>query len=262
MSLGPIAYPITTEDKHKYMSRNFELLQHAAKEELLTSETVAIPPRQVSSSRSLDREPATEEILNLVQRLFFRGGQPCGPRVVSFSGMTRDDRSSWICARAAESLGSQSDTSVCVVDANFWSPRLHTHFGAHNGDGLAAAMTATGPIRSFLEPPSAGKVWLLPTGSGGVNPYTQSERLRARFAELRDEFNYILVSAPSLARETESTLMGQLADGVVLIVEANQTRRESARHAKDHLEAAHVPVLGAVLDQRTFPIPEFLYRKL
>lgn len=244
------------------MSRNFELLQQAAKEELLTSSTVVLPRPQVASSRVPVAEPANEEIMKLVQRLFFRSGQACGPRVVSFSGIARDDRSSWICARAAESLGSQTDTSVCVVDANFWSPQLHTNFAAGNDDGLAAALTSSDPIRSFAMPLSTGNVWLLPAGSSCGNPYTQVERLRARFAELRDEFNYVLINAPPLAREAEATLMGQLGDGIVLIVEANQTRRESARQAKDHLEAAQVPILGAVLDQRTFPIPEFLYRKL
>ena len=87
-------------------------------------------------------------------------------------------------------------------------------------------------------------------------------RYRVRFAELREEFDHILVSAPALARESEATLMGQLADGVVLIVRANQSRRDSIRQAKEQLEAAKVHVLGAVLDQRTFPIPERIYRWL
>ena len=53
------------------------------------------------------------------------------------------------------------------------------------------------------------------------------ERYRERFAELREAFDYILISAPALSRETEATFLGQLADGVVLIVEANHTRRET-----------------------------------
>ena len=92
--------------------------------------------------------------------------------------------------------------------------------------------------------------------------YGQADSCRARFAELREQFHYILVSAPPFTRETESTLMGQLADGIVLIVEANQSRREAVLRIKERLENAQVQLLGAVLDQRTFPIPEFLYRKL
>jgi hypothetical protein len=80
---------------------------------------------------------------------------------------------------------------------------------------------------------------------------------RSRF-ELREQFRYILISAPPITREAESTILGQLADGMVLIVEANQSRREAVLRAKERLENADVRILGAVLDQRTFPIPEFL----
>jgi len=243
------------------MSKSFELLQRVGKDDLFTPEDMPAPPQQGTLSPP-PTQPANEEITKLVQRLFLHGGQAAGPRVVSFSGIVRDDRSSWICARAAESLASPATASVCVVDANFWSPRLHTYFGVGNRTGLVEALTTEGSIRSFATPLSSGSLWLVPSGSGELELYTHMERCRARLAELREEFNYILISAPPLTREIEATLMGQLADGIVLIVEANQTRRESVRQAKEHLETAQVQLLGAVLDQRTFPIPEFLYRKL
>jgi Mrp family chromosome partitioning ATPase len=244
------------------MSKNFELLQRAAKEELLSPTGIPAPLQQATPSPALTQELANEEITKLVQRLFLHGGQAGGPRVVSFSGIARDDRSSWICARAGKSLASQADTSVCVVDAHFWSPQLHTHFGVRNLTGLADALTTEGSIRSFATLLSSGNLWLLPSGSVKGDLNTQVECCRARFAELREEFNYILISAPPLTREAEATLVGQLADGIVLIVEANQSRREAVRRAKERLNSAEVCLLGAVLDQRTFPIPEFLYRKL
>jgi protein-tyrosine kinase len=244
------------------MSKNFELLQRLAKEELLTPATVPLPLHQATLSPVLTRRLANEEITKLVQRLFLHGGQAGGPRVVSFSGIARDDRSSWICASAGEYLASQADTSVCLVDANLWSPQLHTHFGVGNRSGLADALTTEGSIRSFATPLSSRNLWLMPSGSAKGDLYTHVERCRARFAELREEFNYILISAPPLTRETEATLVGHVADGVVLIVEANQTRRESVRQAKERLKTSQIELLGAVLDQRTFPIPDFLYRKL
>ena len=243
------------------MSRNFELLQQAVKEDLLTPAGMPVPLRQAMPSPALTRELANEEITKLVQRLFLHRGQADGPRVVSFSGIARDDRSSCVCACAGESLAPQADTSVCVVDANFSSPQLHTYFGVGNQTGLVDALTSEGSIRRFATPLSSENLWLMPSGSAKGDLYTRVERCRARFAELREEFDYILISAPPLTRETEATLMGQLADGIVLIVEANQTRRESVRQAKERLETAQVQLLGAVLDQRTFPIPEFLYRK-
>jgi Mrp family chromosome partitioning ATPase len=49
---------------------------------------------------------------------------------------------------------------------------------------------------------------------------------------------------------------------VVVVVGAHSTRRETARKAKESLDAAHVHLLGTVLNNRTFPIPEALYRRL
>jgi Mrp family chromosome partitioning ATPase len=48
----------------------------------------------------------------------------------------------------------------------------------------------------------------------------------------------------------------------VLVLKANSSRRESARGAVHDLRAAKVKVLGAVLNQRTFPIPQSIYDKL
>jgi len=57
-------------------------------------------------------------------------------------------------------------------------------------------------------------------------------------------------------------VLGQGTDGVVLVLEANVTRRVAALSAKESLEAAGVRLLGTVLNNRTFPIPDKLYRNL
>jgi Mrp family chromosome partitioning ATPase len=243
------------------MSRNFELLERVTKEELLTPTgmpAILQPPMSFPALNGF----AKEEIAKLVQRLFFQGGHARGPRIVCFSGIARDDRSSWICARAAEYLASQGSSSVCLVDANFRSPQLHTHYDIKNRNGLATALTTESSIQTFATSLPLKNLWLMPSGSPRQGFDLNVERCRTRFAELREEFDYILLSAPPLARESEATLLGQLADGIVLIVEANQTRRDYIRQAKEQLEAAQVKILGAVLDQRRFPIPEFLYRRL
>jgi Mrp family chromosome partitioning ATPase len=245
------------------MSKNFDLMQRVEPDGFfkLPAEHVA-HPYKAPAAIPLKREPPDTEISKLVQRLFSPVGNGNGPKVVSFSGVARDDRSSWICAKAGEILAEQADTSVCVVDANLWSPQLHVHFATENQKGLAEALAADDPIRNFGIPIGRERLWLLPSGLVKPGFYPSMERYRARLEELRDAFGYILVSAPALSRETEATFLGQLSDGVVLIVEANLSRRESVRRAKEQLESAHVRLLGAVLDQRTFPIPEGLYRRL
>jgi len=81
-------------------------------------------------------------------------------------------------------------------------------------------------------------------------------------SELRKNFTYVLIDAPPINAYADATLLGRMADGMVMILEANTTRREAARRAKDSLDAAGIRLLGAVLNKRTFPIPERLYSRL
>ena len=88
------------------------------------------------------------------------------------------------------------------------------------------------------------------------------DRFQTLIDDLRKDFTYILIDAPPLNEYAEASLFGRMADGLVLVLEAHDTRRETAQKAKEMLDAGGVPVLGAVLNKRTYPIPESLYRRL
>ena len=89
-----------------------------------------------------------------------------------------------------------------------------------------------------------------------------SDRMRSRLAELRSAFDYILIDAAPLNACNDAIVLGGLSDGVVLMLKANSSRRETARKALQELQTANVHALGAILNQRTFPIPEALYKRL
>jgi Mrp family chromosome partitioning ATPase len=89
-----------------------------------------------------------------------------------------------------------------------------------------------------------------------------SSRMRTRINELRDSFNYLLVDTAAMNVAKDAAVLGAGSDGVVLLLKANTTRKETARSAVQELQAAKIKVFGAVLNQRTFPIPEALYKKL
>ena len=65
-----------------------------------------------------------------------------------------------------------------------------------------------------------------------------------------------------LTSSREAAVLGQLADAAVLVVEANRTRKMAARKAKEFLDRAGVQLIGTILNNRTFPIPEAIYRIL
>jgi Mrp family chromosome partitioning ATPase len=151
-----------------------------------------------------------------------------------------------------------------VVDANLRSPRLHQYFGVENHHGLSDALKATESIRNFVSPLGRQNLWLLSCGADATksNSLLISDPMRIRLAELRQYFEYVLVDAPPLSVGSEAMALGRSAEGVILVLKANASRRDSVRKAVQDLQYAGVRVLGAVLNQRTYPIPEVIYTKL
>jgi protein-tyrosine kinase len=265
------------------MSRNFELLQRAEKEReleqvqemgpqpeqstpvLIASQTVApsdFVPMLDHGSTTLDTDVlARGEISRLVQRLFLL---PSGFRAVAFTGAEEASGCTWLTARAAELLACQTAASVCVVEGNLHLPGLHRCFGVENGPGLTDALRDGGPLSKYSSVLSRKNLYLISGGTmaGNGNGWMSSELLRNRMSELRSTFDFVLIDAPAVMEGGDTTAWGHLADGVVLVLGANSTHRETARRAAAELTSANVRVLGAVLNKRTFPIPERLYSRL
>jgi Mrp family chromosome partitioning ATPase len=205
-----------------------------------------------------------EEIVKLVQRVFVFPGAAKAPEAVAFCGVDRGAGCSWVCARAGEVLAEQVPGRVCIVDANLRSPSLHEHFRVEIGAGFADAMRDSRLVREFARPTWNSNLWLMTSGAVGKEPNgaLNPARLRVRISELRDEFDHLFLDTPPMGSHADAVLLGQLTDGIILVVGSNSTRRGPARIAKESLEAARVPILGAVLNKRTFPIPEALYQRL
>ena len=245
------------------MSRNFELLQQIEG----GGEILPHLPCEVGPTRTLagvDGLPAQyEPLISLVQRVFLVPGMDA-PRMVVFSGADRGSGCTWICAHTCKVLAALVPGSVCVVDANLRSPGLHQYFDLEKPQGLSDALTQPDPIRNFVQGVSDGRFSVLGAGSAGLNHGATIDinRVRSRIKELRQEFDYVLVDAPSLDLYTDGTVLAGASDGLIMILGANSSRREAARNAVEELKAANVPLLGAVLNKREFPIPEFIYRKL
>jgi receptor protein-tyrosine kinase len=248
------------------LSRTFELLQRLEKEQELSaspSGPVALPPAVVFSGIPEERleRLGAEEVTRLVQRVF-RGPGSDAARVVVFSGVDHGDGCSWVCAGAAFTLAAQTQSSICVVDANLRTPSLHRYFEVENRFGLAEAMEHSGPIRGFAQPTSRSNLWVLTSGAAAAQSSLSSERLHARLAELRAEFDHVLIDAAPANLYADAVTLGRSADGIILVLQSNATRREAALKVKESFETAKVCLLGAVLNKRTFPIPQAIYDRL
>lgn len=206
---------------------------------------------------------AREEELKLVQRVFL-GAEQDSPRIALFSGLERDGGCAAICARTGEILASHAEGTVCLVDADFRAPALHEYFGVRNEKGLAEATFESGPIQQFAQQLSPANLWLIPSGYGAsrLNLAKTADRLRARMDEVRRAYRYVIVHSGPLGLNASAMTFSKWTDGVVLILEANRTRRDTARRIRESLAVANAKVLGVVLNNRSYPIPESIYGRL
>jgi Mrp family chromosome partitioning ATPase len=215
-----------------------------------------------SNTNGADLEAITrEEELKLVQRVF-PGTAADSPRVALFAGLENETGCVPTCARVAELLAARAEGPVCIVDANFLKPSLHEYFGVDNVKGLVEATVESGPIQNFVQQIPAADLWLIPNGKAAsqLRFPAMADGLRVRIEELRETFKYVVIHSGPLRMETSAMLLSRWTDGVVLVLEANATRKVAARRAKEILDAAGVNLLGVVLNNRTFPIPEAIYR--
>lgn len=250
------------------MSRNFELLQNANRSfEVLQPEVEPepeiAPVAPAEAPIPLRAEGAElDELTRLVSRVFTSG--PESPRQVMFTGTEPDAGSSRICARAAEVLASHVSGSVCIVDANLRSPGLHEQFGIENHFGLTDALRQGGSVRKYSRSFFGDKLWLLSSGSEVDNwqNLIASQQMHARMAELRREFDYVLIDIPPINLFAEGIMLGKMSDGLILVLKANSSRREVAQKVVNEVKAAKVRLLGAVLNERRFPIPTAIYQRL
>jgi capsular exopolysaccharide synthesis family protein len=247
------------------MSKHFELMQQIENERIFPVEPETAAPvaaRNGSFSRSASRW-ASEEALRLVQQIFVLQAQE-PPRVVVFAGIDHGNGCSRICASVAETLARNGRGRVCLVEANFRSPALPEMFGVTNHFGLTEALLRDGPVGNFAKPVPQENLWLLSSGTLAVDSPSllASDQLRNRADELRLQFDFVIIDAPPLTRYSDAVVLAQLADGLVMVIEANTTRREAAAAVAENLRTAKVPILAAVLNKRTFPIPEKIYSML
>ena len=76
------------------------------------------------------------------------------------------------------------------------------------------------------------------------------------------EFDLILIDSPSGDVSTDAFSISPKVDGVILIVEAKNTRWQIAYDVKERIIKHGGNVLGVILNKRKYYIPEFIYKRL
>ncbi len=203
---------------------------------------------------------AEEQIRGLVRQVFLPGWPKPAHQVV-FSSVDPETDITAICMQVGLALSGQVPGTTCLVEANRSGPGLEQVLAKN---GLDLIPNQEGSAMRDSSRGLSNQLWLVSRSVfPGENENSWSGPwLRHRLAELRQTYDYTVLYGPPAGTCGEAALLASLCDGMVLVLEANSTRRAAAQKVKEKLHAANARLLGVVLSERTFPIPEAIYRKL
>lgn len=212
------------------------------------------PLSKVSSQEQF----ASNQIHSLIQQVFL-SRHAC--RVVVISAIDPQADVGELSLQVGRALSTETPKNVCVVTGSD-SGAAKSCFDS----SFSNVILSNGGSSVFYESSRqiSEKLWLLPQelfwDGPGVN--FAADVLSRRLDQLRATFDFAVIQAPAAGCNGIASLLGRLADGVILVIEAHQTRRIAARKTLLDLKAADARLLGIVLRGRTFPIPEKLYRRV
>jgi succinoglycan biosynthesis transport protein ExoP len=142
---------------------------------------------------------------------------------------------------------------VLLIDADLRRPRIHSIFGLSNERGLTDVLKAPGPMNGddgIICETSYPGVYVMPAGPSdlGINNMLYSPRLPELIARYRKEFDVVLIDTPPMLNMSDARVLGRLSDGVILVVRAGSTTRDTVQSAAQRFVEDGTVLIGTILN--------------
>ena len=161
----------------------------------------------------------------------------------------------------------QSGKKILIVDSDFRKPTIHKLFGLKRSPGLSNVLIGSIPWKNALNTStemllggldydkvvSSQGIENLHIMTCGERVYNPSEtlsfpRMREFIQEAKREYDIVIFDSPPTLPVTDSSILGSLVDGVLLVYQAGRTSRNALFRTKLQLENAGAKILGIVIN--------------
>ncbi len=152
---------------------------------------------------------------------------------------------------------------VLIIDANLHHPTMHKFFDIPEGPGLVEILTEQAKLEIAINTIHS-TLSVLPAGLSTFNPLIllDSPKTSGMIEKLKSQYDLILIDGTDLNTSKEACLLTSSVDKTIFIVAENHTRRAVALRALAVLKEHKASILGAILNKRTYPIPQFVYERV
>jgi len=208
-------------------------------------------------------ETVEDKLLSLNRRIELLLVQRAG-RVVQFAGTQAGPDTSRLVFEFARLMAGRLNKRVLLVTAGPF------RYANSNGNDWAKenwepVIQGGHPIDDHVHAVEEGSnLWFtqISASPGALPAMISDPRFDSLMYSLRSLFDMIVIDSPPLSESSCAARISSVSDGVVLIVEAGKTRWQVIKSQMQEIRANNGTILGAILNNRRFYIPEFIYKRL
>jgi exopolysaccharide/PEP-CTERM locus tyrosine autokinase len=176
------------------------------------------------------------------------------PKTIMVTSPMAGEGKTFVAANLAAGIAHDLHFHALMVDCDLRNPSLSQWFSIQNGHGLSDYLVGRGQLSELLMKTEMEKLSILTGGSAQEKPaeLIGSRKMEALVHELKSRYNdrYIIFDATPLLVTTEPEVLARLVDGVLIVVRANVTPRETVKQAIASLDPKKI--LGFVLNDVEF----------
>jgi polysaccharide biosynthesis transport protein len=146
----------------------------------------------------------------------------------------------------------QLGKKVLVIDGDLRRPRVHKIFRIKNTAGISSLLAGRSRLEDIIyRYPAEPNLHVLPSGPIPPNPVELviSKGMGEMMAKLRQYYDFIFIDAPPLMGIADAILLGEHADGLLLVAWGGKTPRKVIEKAKAEIEKYNVRLLGLILNK-------------
>jgi len=152
----------------------------------------------------------------------------------------------------AAALADGSHARVLLVEADLRRPAVSRYLGLKQTATPGLAELVQDPKRAVQDAISHHENFRFDTMIAGdpsvpVHEMFRMPRMQALLAELRQQYDFVIVDTPPVGPVSDCALLARWMDGLVMIVTAHKTMRKQLENALNLLEGT--PVLGIIFNR-------------
>lgn len=249
------------------MSRIYEALKRAERAKERAMRIVSPVEADVGPATATARDVDDNARLEYERlQVWVTNRSPGSPpnQAIMIASCQRGNGATTTAAGLAITLAQRPTAKVLIVDANFRTPSLHRLFGAREGRGFRELLGNGSGCGDYVQATTQGNLFVMTTGqiSGSPLEALSPSDLGRLVAELKSRFTFVLFDAAPLLEFPDAYALALHVDAVLLVVEADRTLVDDARHVMRDLERSGVRAAGVVLNRRRDYTPRLLRRVL